>query len=59
MRYYLPEWWDINGVAERYGKHLLNPLELFIYENEPAGEEAGKKFRDELLALIKYAVEEI
>jgi hypothetical protein len=40
--------------AERVAAGTANPLDVFIFENEPAGHAASDKFRAELEAAIKW-----
>ena len=46
----LPNYWDIAQKSEE-----LNPLEVFIYSNEPAGNHEDQ-FRQELEDAIKYVI---
>lgn len=46
----LPDYWDIAEKSEE-----LNPLEIFIYSNEPAGN-CEDEFRQELEDAIKYVI---
>jgi hypothetical protein len=48
----LPDWETIN--RKRDAGETLNPLEQFVYENEPAGGD-DVVFREALLAAIDYA----
>jgi hypothetical protein len=50
----LPDYWDLR--ARREGGERLNPLEEFIFKNEPVGVEAEREFRDGLTAAIRYAI---
>ena len=50
----LPTW---NSVSIKNDKKvLLNPLEQFIYDSEPAGEPAETEFREGLARLIEMVL---
>lgn len=53
-KFKLPNFWDIADIPETIE---LNPLELFIYNNEPAGK-YEKSFRKELENAIRFVLEE-
>ena len=46
----LPDYWDIAEKSEE-----LNPLDIFIYSNEPAGP-CEDQFRKELEDAIKFVL---
>lgn len=46
----LPDYWNIAEKSEE-----LNPLEVFIYSNEPAGS-SEDQFRQELEDAIKFVL---
>ena len=46
----LPKWSEVCDLVDRGKK--LNPIELFIYENEPPG--LALQFRKQLLDLINF-----
>ena len=48
-------WAEISSLVDN--KEDLNPIDQFIYDNEPAGEIA-KKFREQLFLAICYENEE-
>jgi len=52
----LPVWIDIERKV--CNGEPLTPLELFIYNNEPAGDDDAEKFLRELEAAINAAGEE-
>jgi hypothetical protein len=39
---------------KRCGTLKETPVERFIYENEPAGEDASKEFREQLQELVDF-----
>lgn len=47
----IPTWLEANEAVET-GKYT--PLDIFVLNNEPAGEEDEKQFRDELQSMIDY-----
>ena len=49
----LPDYW---GIAEKPECNDLNPLEHFIWYNEPADDDQAKVFRKELEDAIKYVI---
>lgn len=51
----LPKWIDTERKV--YNGEPLTPLELFIYNNEPAGDDDAEKFLRELEAAINDANE--
>jgi hypothetical protein len=52
----LPDFQQILDKIDRSEK--LNPLEAFIFENEPALDEFAAMFRQELTALINFVKEQ-
>ena len=56
MPYTVPTWGAVS-LARHENKEPLNPIERFVYHNEPAGEEQHS-FRKDLKAAIAYAVEQ-
>lgn len=55
----LPKWSDCNDLVEMGAD--LDPIERFIYENEPAGPEGGfdngeyaREWRDMLLDVVQW-----
>jgi len=51
---FLPRYDEIRRKQENGFE--LDPLEKFIYENEPAGEKAEKEFRQELKKLVEFLI---
>ena len=51
----LPNWEECKQKIE---SEETNPIERFIFNNEPAGNEAEKTFRHELSELIFYVEEQ-
>lgn len=48
----LPSWWEVNDKLDEGEK--LDPLEQFIFDNEPAGEENEREFRKQLSTLVCF-----
>ena len=46
----LPEWFDISKKDD----DAMNPLESFIYHNEPAGAEVEALFRKQLSDMLDF-----
>lgn len=44
-------------AADARDRGQMNPLEKFIYENEPAGKGSDLRFRNQLRAAIDFAFE--
>lgn len=45
---------DYKNCANKVLNGTANPIESFIYDNEPTGEKEEKIFREGLLTLINY-----
>ena len=52
----LPTFTECSDLVD---KDQANPLEVFIYENEPAGNEDSNEFRKGLIDVLHYAIENI
>jgi hypothetical protein len=50
----LPDFGAVYAKAQRGEK--LNPLEAFVFENEPAGRPDDEEFRDGLAAAIRFVI---
>ena len=47
----IPKWED---AAEAVKSETASPLDLFVYNNEPAGNPQDVEFRNQLQALLEY-----
>lgn len=50
----LPEWTDVMRKIEEAGMDSLDPVEKFIYNNEPADPEEAKEFRNGLQEALEF-----
>jgi len=53
MRVNIPSWVDALHFIDTKNREL-NPLEQFVYDNEPCGIIASNEFRDQLKKLIAW-----
>lgn len=55
MKITLPEWMDVTRKHEAGA--VLNPIEQFVLDNEPAGIEHEEKFRSGLIAALNFVTD--
>lgn len=53
----LPGYDEVEKKVKQVGEDELNPLEKFIYDNEPTGISEETRFRKELQSMLDYVVE--